>query len=506
MNRRKFLSVGGPGSCLALAGCVKSVGEAVQNATDGQEDEGRTSSGGNGLDGAGSGVNLTRDDGGFDDDPVVADADEVGPNSSNSDGIDLEEINQDSNDDSGQIDVEDIEWDSNDDSSELDLEEINRDSDDETDRIDVDDVEWDSNDDAEETSTPPQTANEIEVSATDFRGDSYISSYSSRGLEVEIDPEDPTLDGTSLRTMEVRAVATTYPRETIVARASDGAALGSGGKQSVSLSVDLGDAPIGEPLQYLTFLVPRGESIRTASASEIVQLHESDPFELHSDGATIQSTTVPELMNLYDDSGQHHSRTSKEGVVDLSFEGRTNGRNWSVNFYTFKSAYVNAARRDRGRSYSNVVSYEIQRGFGWEIAELLKEEAVANGFTGKRMQVEFLIDFVQHLPYVPDDVSTGYDDYTKYTMETLSECGGDCEDSAILLASVLSSEAFGYDTILLQPPGHMAVGIKGEDDLPGYYWEYDGNKYYYIETTGVGWDVGDLPNEYRDSEARIHPV
>ena len=115
-------------------------------------------------------------------------------------------------------------------------------------------------------------------------------------------------------------------------------------------------------------------------------------------------------------------------------------------------------------------------------------------------------DFVQHLPYVPDDVSTPYDDYTKFSAETLCELGGDCEDTAILLASVLQSAPFEYDMVLIQPPRHMAVGIYGKDDLPGYYWEKDGRKYYYIETTGVGWGIGDLPEEYEDASAYVIQV
>ena len=116
-----------------------------------------------------------------------------------------------------------------------------------------------------------------------------------------------------------------------------------------------------------------------------------------------------------------------------------------------------------------------------------------------------VIDFVQPLLYVPDDVSKGYDDYTKFIMETMPEMGGDCEDSSILLASILQSEAFNYDMILIQPPEHMAVGI-WQSDPEGYYWELDGRTYSYIETTGQGWGVGDLPEEYEGDSARLHQV
>ncbi|GAB7095292.1 hypothetical protein JCM30237_24450 [Halolamina litorea] len=48
--------------------------------------------------------------------------------------------------------------------------------------------------------------------------------------------------------------------------------------------------------------------------------------------------------------------------------------------------------------------------------------------------------------------------------------------------------------------------IYGDDELQGYFWEVDDRKYYYIETTGVGWGIGDLPDEYKDTSAYTNQV
>jgi hypothetical protein len=132
-------------------------------------------------------------------------------------------------------------------------------------------------------------------------------------------------------------------------------------------------------------------------------------------------------------------------------------------------------------------------------------EAEYAGFTSKREQTELVIEFVQSLPYASDDVTTGFDEYPKTVVETIVEGGGDCEDTAILTAALLQAEPFGYDTILISPPGHMAVGIYGED-LLGTYWELDGRRYYYLETTGEGYDVGNIPDVYKDESARLYRV
>jgi hypothetical protein len=118
--------------------------------------------------------------------------------------------------------------------------------------------------------------------------------------------------------------------------------------------------------------------------------------------------------------------------------------------------------------------------------------------------VKNVIFFVQSLNYVDDKVGTGYDEYPKFPLETLADQGGDCEDSAILLASLLRE--LGYGTVLLQFQDHMAVGIKGESSIRGSYFELDGSRYYYVETTSTGWDIGEVPDVLKDQPAKILPL
>lgn len=111
--------------------------------------------------------------------------------------------------------------------------------------------------------------------------------------------------------------------------------------------------------------------------------------------------------------------------------------------------------------------------------------------------------FVQGLKYTKDDVTAGFDEYPRYPVETLLHRGGDCEDTAILLASLFRS--FGYGAVLLSPPGHMAVGVKSSGETGGYI-EHQGNRYSYIETTGEGWNVGEIPEAYRGKEVKVYDI
>jgi hypothetical protein len=109
---------------------------------------------------------------------------------------------------------------------------------------------------------------------------------------------------------------------------------------------------------------------------------------------------------------------------------------------------------------------------------------------------------VQSLPYTSDDVTTGFDEYPRFPLETLVDDGGDCEDSAILTAALI--DALNYPVVLLGLPGHMAVGIA----IPttGIYYELDGEEYFYLETTGEGWELGELPDDYLDEPAYLYEM
>jgi hypothetical protein len=257
------------------------------------------------------------------------------------------------------------------------------------------------------------------------------------------------------------------------------------------------------PIFYWFVLVPTGEEVSSLSGDDVDYLCQTDRIRERSGDVTRASH--PDLPGD-DTANSRYQRHSAEGCYMLEFSGESYRQSWNADFTVFKHGYIEDLNDRRYNDRRDYVYEALNEGLADELGNILNEEAEANGITGDRQKVEFLIDFVQNLPYIPDDVSTGYDDYTKRHIETLVDGGGDCEDSAIMLASLLSSESFGYGTALILPPGHAALGVKGGDDLDGYYYEQDGTRYYYIETTGRGWDVGEIPDEYRGEEAYIRVI
>jgi hypothetical protein len=108
--------------------------------------------------------------------------------------------------------------------------------------------------------------------------------------------------------------------------------------------------------------------------------------------------------------------------------------------------------------------------------------------------------FIQSLPYV-EDVYTGYDEYPKYPLETLFEKNGDCEDTSYLTAAII--RAMNIDTVLVLLPGHMAVGVWADCDTPGTYYKVGDKCYYYLETTGDGFNLGDIPDTFKYTPATL---
>jgi hypothetical protein len=122
-------------------------------------------------------------------------------------------------------------------------------------------------------------------------------------------------------------------------------------------------------------------------------------------------------------------------------------------------------------------------------------------------KVSFTLAFVQSLPYTSDDVTTGHDEYPRFPVETLVDNGGDCEDTSILFATIVKQ--MGYGVVFINPEGHYAVGVLGEDSLEGSYYNYpadSSNRYYYCETTGEGFGIGELPEDYVGQTAYIYPI
>ena len=179
------------------------------------------------------------------------------------------------------------------------------------------------------------------------------------------------------------------------------------------------------------------------------------------------------------------------------------GWTWEGDIPQSLHEYYQERPRPPTQNYSVYVTHPLDDIYIEHLVEKIQKAAQEAEFS-EYETVEFAASFVQSLPYTADSITTPYDEYPRYPIETIVDKGGDCEDTSILLASII--DKMGYGVVLIELTDHCAVGLKGGENIYGTYWEYEGSKYYYIETTAEGWGIGQLPEEYENSSAAIYPM
>lgn len=155
--------------------------------------------------------------------------------------------------------------------------------------------------------------------------------------------------------------------------------------------------------------------------------------------------------------------------------------------------------------YKNYVNDANNRAIIAEIVEAIRNTANSHGYSDAAV-VREIAKFVQDtIEYQYDFDTTGEEEYPRYPIETLYERQGDCEDTSILMAALLKE--LGYEVGFLNPPEHLAVVLRTSDDYSGgAYYEIDGHRYLYIESTGSGWKIGEIPEDVQGQPAAFYAI
>ena len=206
----------------------------------------------------------------------------------------------------------------------------------------------------------------------------------------------------------------------------------------------------------------------------------------------------------------HQAAAQTVDYHNKSFAWDYNGEHWTWNlsipkdlYDAYRSVSVSTRTRDGPAGYGFCTTTDDS--YIQSLAKKLNDTTTQQEYNSFDA-VSFVLAFVQSLPYTSDSVTTGRDEYPRFPIETLVDDGGDCEDTSILFATL--TLLMGYGTVYINPPNHFAVGILG-NDLRGTYWTYPegSNKtYYYCETTGDNFKIGQLPDEFRGQSAYIYSI
>jgi len=191
------------------------------------------------------------------------------------------------------------------------------------------------------------------------------------------------------------------------------------------------------------------------------------------------------------------SRIGRPNVYDLSYAWRHHDRRWQLDLALSKERYHSAisASRSIPRCFSDAVSSDLCNHVATKLSRHLDSEGVKSPVERLRVATAF----VRNFEYRRDSEDTGEREYPKYVEETLTECAGDCEDFAILLAGILSSPSFDHDVELLAFSGHIGLGV-----LPSSVAEnvsplltVGSREFLYVDAT-IDVSLGRVPRKYRD--------
>ncbi|QYZ78326.1 hypothetical protein E2N92_02195 [Methanofollis formosanus] len=117
--------------------------------------------------------------------------------------------------------------------------------------------------------------------------------------------------------------------------------------------------------------------------------------------------------------------------------------------------------------------------------------------------LEFLITFVQQIPYDPNAPA-----HPRYPVEVVRDRTGDCDEKSLLLLGLLAHE--GYDTafILFPDEHHAAAGIRISTGGTPSFRVFEGpetGKYFYIESTEPTY-IGLYTEPFGSAEAVVVPI
>ncbi len=192
-------------------------------------------------------------------------------------------------------------------------------------------------------------------------------------------------------------------------------------------------------------------------------------------------------------------------VREFSWDYGGNHWNWNL---SIPAALYNAYKTvpDSTRTRNGPAGYDMmvttQDSYMQSLAEKINETTNLLGY-GSYDKANFVLAFVQSITYNSDLNTTGYEEYPRFPIEILVDQTGDCDCKAVLFATLALS--LGYGAVFINPTDHLAVGILG-NNLQGTYWTYDNKTYYYAETTGTGFKIGDLPDEFQGKTAYVYPI
>ncbi len=197
--------------------------------------------------------------------------------------------------------------------------------------------------------------------------------------------------------------------------------------------------------------------------------------------------------------------TEKGEVFHVEHAWQCGKKQWTCNLEVEKRIYryYKQEREHTSDDYMRYILSDAGRPYIADIVAKMRNGGRRAGYSDSD-NVRNVVAFVQSMRYVSDLVSTGKKEYVRFPLEMLVDGKGDCEDRVVLMAAILHE--MNYELLLVSLPDHLALAIRGDENMDGRYYEYQGKRFYYLETTDKGWDIGVMPDRFVNVKAELIPI
>ena len=237
------------------------------------------------------------------------------------------------------------------------------------------------------------------------------------------------------------------------------------------------------------------KSLSLNNLAQIALFIENNAVKIRFVLAFLLLSALPCVAHTVIEEGDHYAVSHKWNYLKKQWQ-------CSINIPVELYQYYQGRRHVSDDMVQFVLS-DHDRGCIRSLVNSFREGGIEAGYSD-RENMGNVIKFVQTLRYVSDMDSKGTDDYVRFPIESLVDGEGDCEDMAILAAAILHE--MGYSVLLVVLPDHLALAIAYDEELDGTYYPYNGSKYYFLEVTHPGWDIGQIPDTFKKSKASLVPL
>jgi hypothetical protein len=311
-----------------------------------------------------------------------------------------------------------------------------------------------------------------------------------------------------------------------------GSALGVGGtyymlRSQVEKQAEEHAAQLDELQDQLDMVVGGKEAIIFSLEKDVLRL-ERQVVGLERNVSLLEQGQETELQGIIDDLEEQLSslqslastqtttiaalETQIADIIEFNlthhYQWRFDGHDWSMNLsipYALYWEYRNRPRPAEWEDWASMCKDPDDDPYISQMAEELLSTASSKHYTDAET-VNYVVTLIHKMLNTEEDITAPWDGRPKYPVETLIDLGGDSEDTSILTAAILHEMEYDVALIFFEDLKHVSVGVGPCEGIFGASYESHGTKYFFLETTGDGWKVGEKPTILNPEQVYEYPL